>query len=144
MEKQVYSFTNMQPKLKVGHYAYRNLTGDLFGVNHIIDFAASYDRDKKWGGDIDSLFVLFGCTGDDGYVTFCDAKKISDYRPNISGVHIDTFIINVNAGLYDDGDWWYTDLWAWVKDNENMPSDTVHISIGHVEQNLARREYEGR
>jgi hypothetical protein len=144
MEKMVYSFTNMRPKLKIGHYAYRNLTGDLFGVNHIIDFAASYDRDKKWDGDIDSLFVLFGGTGDDGYVTFCDAKKISDYRPDISGVHIDTFIMNVNAGLYDDGDWWWTDLWAWVKDNENMPSDTVHISIGHVENSLPRKEYEGR
>jgi hypothetical protein len=132
----------MRPKLKIGHYAYRNLTGDLFGVNHIIDFVTSYDRDKKWDGDIDSLFVLFGGTGDDGYVTFCDARKISDYKSGNSW--IDTFIINVNNGLYDDGDWWWTDLWAWVKDNENMPSDTIHISIGHIEQSLPRKEYEGR
>jgi hypothetical protein len=154
MEKYVYSFTNMRPKLKVGHYAEVNwlAVGIRDGVNHYLDFSASYDRDSKWGGDIDSLFVLgkatdyISKTGDVEGGTWYYEIKIND--PFGGGVHVDKYLLC--AGLPDEDDTstpyddWYTDLWIWVKDNEGLTSDTIHISIGHVENSVARQEYEGK
>jgi hypothetical protein len=148
IEKQVYSFTNMQPKLRVSHHAQRNKTGVLYDVKHYLDFSASYDRDNKWGGNIDSLFFLckamdyINATGDVEGGTGIWGSKVSDPSGENYGIHVDTYVMC--AELYDDGVEWFTDIWVWVKDNENMPSDTVHISIGHVEESLARQAYEGR
>jgi hypothetical protein len=144
MEKSVYSFTNMRPKIKVAHYAERH---DITFMHHYFDFGTSYDRDSKWGGDIDSLFTLVKAmdyineTGDEENATTYYAIKISDPFAN-SMIRSDTFVVH---NLWqDDGTDCYTDAWLWIKDNENIPSDTIHIHFGHIEQNLARREYEGR
>jgi hypothetical protein len=42
LEKNIYSFTNMRPKLKVGHYAQRNLTGDIYDNDKFIARKYSY------------------------------------------------------------------------------------------------------
>jgi hypothetical protein len=142
LEKRVYSFTNMRPKLKVAYYAERT---NVIGVYHYLDFSASYDRDSTWGGNIDSLFILgkamdyINSTEDVEGGTVYGYAKVSN--PS-GGMHTDKYIMC--GDLYDDGVDWYTDIWAWVKDNEGMPSDTVHISIGHVENSLPRKEYEGK
>jgi hypothetical protein len=142
MEKQVYSFTNMRPKLKIGYYADRI---DVIGTDHYLDFSASYDRDNKWGGDIDSLFFLakaidyIANTGDVEGGTMYEETKVSN---PLGLVHTDTYVMC--AGLYDDGTDWFTDIYVWLKDNEGLASDTVHISIGHVKESQSRREYEGR
>jgi hypothetical protein len=154
IEKQVYSFTNMRPKLKVGYYAnvHYDAGGGRDGVYHELDFSASYDRDSLYGGDIDSLFVLYKAVDfinaypdqaihGIGY----DAVKVSDYIPG-KGVHVGKYIVRPRDGLPDDGSGateHFTDIYAWVKDNEGLVSDTVHIPIGHVENSVPRTEYEG-
>jgi hypothetical protein len=140
LTKNVYSFTNMQPKLKFGYYAERYNSWDVI---HKIDFRASYDRDSKWGGDIDSLFCLHKAIGyadiDAEATKILVGVKVND---PLNLIHTDTY--EIEALLPDQDGEWYTDVWIWVKDNENMPSDTVHISIGHIENSVARQEYEGR
>jgi hypothetical protein len=133
----------MRPKLKFGYYAERRYVGS-WEVIHKTDFSASYDKDNKWGGDIDSLFLLYKAIGyeeiDAETTKWYQAMKVSD--PPVGSVHTDTY--EMCALLPDNSGEWYTDVWVWIKDNENMPSDTVHINLGHIEQNLARREYEGK
>jgi hypothetical protein len=139
MEKFVYSFTNMRPKLKIVHYAKRH---DFEMVEHFVDFSKSFDRDSTWGGDIDSLFTL--CTVENMEdATIIEAMKVIDYNADDPGfVHVGKYVIR-NA-LYDGEDGYFTDIYAWVKDNEGLASDTVHISMGHVGESVARQEYEGR
>jgi hypothetical protein len=139
LEKHVYSFTNMPPKVKVVHYAQR-INYEM--VAHFVDFSKSFDKDSTWGGYIDSLFTL--CENPEiGADPIPEAVKVSDYNPDGSPfVHFSKYIVR-NA-LYDGVEGHYADIYAWVKDNEGMPSDTVHISIGHVESSVARQEYEGK
>ena len=144
LEKLVYSFTNMRPKLKVAYYAERF---DFESVSHFVDFSKSFDRDSIWGGDIDSLFILYRSTADKNItgenIEYGYAFKVSDYDPDNSGfVHTHKFTIHDR--LHDGEEGYYSDIYVWVKDNENMPSDTVHISTGHVDNSIARKEYEGK
>ena len=149
MEKLVYSFTNMPPKVKVAHSAERI---NFETVRHISDYSKSFDRDSMWGGNIDSLFLLFKSTADKNIFgediehpgkNLPLALKVSDYDPNDQGlVHISKYVIHYE--LYDGDEGYFNNIYMWVKDNEGMPSDTVHISIGHVENSIARQEYEER
>jgi hypothetical protein len=146
MEKQVYSFTNMRPKLKVGHYAQRH---DKYQVIHYFDYSTSFDRDERWGGEVDSLFFLGKCMPYiNGYPEDIEGGIFYEsYKVNrtITSDYIDKYIVNTIWWDEDFMDrYWMTDIYVWIKDNENMPSDTVHISLGHIEQNLPRKEYEGR
>jgi hypothetical protein len=146
MEKSVYSFTNMRPKLKIVYYAERYSPD---GIYHHFDFNTSYDRDSKWGGTIDSLFFLAKAMNyinspdyEEGNGVIDEAMKVSDPSGEDHGVHVSPY--EMLGDWWDDGTEWYSDVWVWVKDNENMPSDTIHIHFGHIENNVPRKEYEGR
>ncbi|MDR1226819.1 MAG: hypothetical protein LBK47_07985 [Prevotellaceae bacterium] len=134
IEKKVFSFTNMRPKVGVTSTAPHRT--NLDEVEYPLDFSTSYDRDAKWGGRIDSLCFLaysknyVDDTGDEEgawtYFHFATNRGYPFFKPS---EHENI----INMYLYDDGNNWYTDMWCWIKDNEGAVSDTVHYSIGHVE-----------
>jgi len=131
VEKRVFSFTNMRPIVGISHSAER-INANPIEVEHTFDFTTSYDRDERWGGAIDSIFVIMKFmpyieeTGDDVGGTYRYFRHINYPGPFDSPGAI-------WAGMWDDGTDYITDAWVWVKDNEGAVSDTVHFNIGHVE-----------
>lgn len=132
LEKKVYSFTNMRPKVVIQHVTQRV---NVFGADHFFDFSTSFDRDTQWGGAIDSMFVLakslpyIEATGDIAGGTYPIFQSVA--APYPTGDKTDRYILR--GAFYDDGIDFFTDVWVWVKDNEGAVSDTLHFNIGHVE-----------
>jgi len=54
IEKRVFSFTNMRPKVNV---TYGKKRTDVDAIAYLYDFSASYDQDAQWGGKIDTMYV---------------------------------------------------------------------------------------
>jgi hypothetical protein len=48
-------------------------------------------------------------------------------------ISIATYGYKFKEVLYDDGIYWATDIYGWVKDNEGALSDTIHMTVGHTE-----------
>ncbi|GHU94714.1 hypothetical protein FACS1894156_3260 [Bacteroidia bacterium] len=55
LEKTVYSFTNMRPKVECTIIDNVRVYPD--NTLYTIDFSKCFDRDERWGGKIDSVFV---------------------------------------------------------------------------------------
>jgi hypothetical protein len=125
VEKQIYSFTNMRPKVLFSITEKRRVAYD--NVYFTLDFSNSFDKDEKWGGRLDTFYILAKCqpyiddTGDEEGATWL-------YPISIATDGYEREIL-----LYDDGTYWATDIYGWVKDNEGALSDTIHVTVGHTE-----------
>ncbi len=117
LEKRLYSFTNMLPKVGVT-YTVDSVRGD-----YSFDFTTSHDRDQRWGGALDSLFIkgVFHIASTDVDSTWLVALDVK----NQGLTHTETILNDDTERLKK--------LSCWVKDNEGAISDTVHFSIGHAE-----------
>ncbi|GHT69487.1 hypothetical protein FACS189452_10210 [Bacteroidia bacterium] len=145
LEKTVYSFTNMRPKVectiidRVRAYPDNTL--------YTIDFSKCFDRDERWGGKIDSLFVhiswlTYVAENPDAFGNITAYDDITEKYPyswendissDYDGDYLHPDKYKRAFYIFDDGAMWETDIFVWVKDNEGMVSDTVHFSLGHVE-----------
>ncbi|MGL4907991.1 MAG: hypothetical protein ACRC3G_01505 [Bacteroidales bacterium] len=122
LEKHIYSFDNMRPVVDITYTAKRR---NLSEVDYYIDISKSFDRDAKWGGGLDTIYIHY--YSNNGTEDF--GREVWDYW-NFP-IKEDKTIYNTL--MFDDGVNCYTDMWVWVKDNEGMNSDTLHFEIGHVE-----------
>ncbi|MGL4955839.1 MAG: hypothetical protein ACRC9X_01515, partial [Bacteroidales bacterium] len=122
LEKHIYSFDNMRPVVDI---TYTEKRENIEEIRHSIDIAKSFDRDTKWGGGLDTLYIhYYSKNGSEDF-----GREVWDYWD----FPIKDNQTNFSTLVYDDGVNWYTDMWVWVKDNEGMNSDTLHFEIVHVE-----------
>lgn len=125
IEKYVYSFDNMRPKLGITYTLERR---NEMEVHYNFDFSTSYDRDTKWGGAIDSVFIKVYFAWGPG-MGFTEEESTM-----IMALDVATYGLTREEPIFDNGSAEIpTDIYFWVKDNENTISDTLHIPYVHVE-----------
>ncbi|GHV64505.1 hypothetical protein FACS1894199_02910 [Bacteroidia bacterium] len=135
LEKEVYSFTNMRPKV-VCTIDRERPSGNTENIRAFFDYRNSFDRDAKWGGQIDSLYYVSWCQpyyDDNPGAPYDDAHWPCVWPAMHPNDFSEDFTMNLEP-FYDDGVYWVTDVYIWVKDNEGAVSDTLHITgLGHVD-----------